>query len=52
MISGFAWRVRIDGAEQSLVVVAEDILTATELFVEQLGREALRSADIYSTPLL
>lgn len=50
--SGFAWRVRIDGAEQSFVVVAEDILTATELFVEKLGREALRSADVYSTPLL
>jgi hypothetical protein len=52
LTGGFAWRVRIDGAEQTLVVVAEDILTATELFVEQLGREALRSADIYSTPLL
>jgi hypothetical protein len=52
MRTGVAWRVRIDGSEQSMVVVAEDILKATELFVEQLGREALRSADIYSTPLL
>lgn len=47
-----AWRVRVDGAEQPLVVVAEDILQAAEMFAAQLGIDALRRADIYSTPLL
>ena len=47
-----AWRVRVDGAEQPLVVVAADILQAAEMFAARLGVDALRRADIYAVPLL
>ena len=52
MSGGMAWRIRIDGSDHAMVVIAGDILQATDLFAEQLGRAALRNADIYSTPLL
>jgi hypothetical protein len=51
-MTGVAWRVRIDGNEQPIVVVADSILKAAELFADQLGAEALKRADIYSAPLL
>ena len=52
LTGSMAWRVRVDGVEQPMVVVADNILQATSLFADQLSAEQLRRADIYSAPLL
>ena len=49
---GVAWQARVDGVEQPLVVVANDILQAAALFTQQLGSDALKRADIYAVSML
>lgn len=46
------WRLRVDGIEQELVVVAPDIVTAATRFRDLLGASAMARADLYPTPIL